>query len=240
MPTFQRGDARIHYSVHGPEGAPPVLLIAPGGLRSAEAAWGRVPWNPLEQLEGFRRIAMDQRNAGASTAPVAAGDGWHSYTADQLGLMDHLGIRRFAVLGMCIGGPYIMGLCRAAPERVLAAVALQPIGVERNRRAFQDMLRGWIQDVGPAHPEADRAVWEAFGQAMFGGEFMFNATREQAAACRTPLLVFMGDDLYHPASISRELAALAPNAELVERWKQPEHHAATTARVRAFLQQHAG
>ncbi|MEE2672444.1 MAG: hypothetical protein VX466_01530 [Myxococcota bacterium] len=36
--------------------------------------------------------------------------------------------------------------------------------------------------------------------------------------CETPLLVLMGDDLYHPQVTSREVADLAPNAELVERW----------------------
>ena len=35
----------------------------------------------------FRVIAMDQRNAGASRAPVSADDGWHTYTRDQLALL---------------------------------------------------------------------------------------------------------------------------------------------------------
>ena len=38
----------------------------------------------------------------------------------------------------------------------------------------------------------------------------------------TTLLILLGDDEYHPQSVSRELAALAPNATLVERWKDPE------------------
>ena len=38
-----------------------------------------------------------------------------------LALLDHLGIDRFHVAGMCIGGPYIMGLIQAAPQRVFEA-----------------------------------------------------------------------------------------------------------------------
>ena len=46
----------------------------------------------------------------------------------------------------------------------------------------------------------------------------------------------MGDDAYHPQAISRAIAASAPNAELVERWKSPEDGAAE--RVTEFLQAH--
>ena len=57
--------------------------------------------------------------------------------------------------------------------------------------------------------------------------------------CATPMLVLMGNDLYHPESTSRELAELAPNAELVERWKEPEAIPGTVKRVRAFLKAHS-
>jgi predicted alpha/beta hydrolase len=34
------------------------------------------------------------------------------------------------------------------------------------------------------------------------------------------MLVFAGDDIYHPNSSSKHLAALAPNAQLIEEWKE--------------------
>ena len=37
----------------------------------------------------------------------------------QLGLMDHLGIQEFMVLGFCIGGPFIWSLLQRAMARVL-------------------------------------------------------------------------------------------------------------------------
>ena len=85
MPIFERGDVHIHYEVEG-EG-PPVLLLAPGGMRSANELWGRMPWNPRTALvDHFQLIGMDQRNAGASTAPVSGADGWSTYADDQLAL----------------------------------------------------------------------------------------------------------------------------------------------------------
>ena len=94
MPFADVGEARLYYEEYG--SGFPVLLIAPGGMRSAVSFWEGTPWNPIEQLSAeYRVIAMDQRNAGQSTAPVGPSDGWHVYTADQLGLMDALGIDIF-------------------------------------------------------------------------------------------------------------------------------------------------
>ena len=233
MGFYERDGARIHYTVTGDPEGPPLLLIAPGGMRSSIEAWASRPWSPLDRLTEYRLIAMDQRNAGHSTAPVSAQDGWDTYTADQLGLLDHLGIDDFRVLGMCIGGPYSMGLIHAAPERVRGAVIFQPIGLDGNRKLFFDLFDTWASELAPGHPEADAAAWAAYRQAMFGGDFMFNTSRSDAAACTTPILLFMGDDPYHPQSISRALAELAENVTFVEDWKTDFE---TTERVvKSFL-----
>jgi hypothetical protein len=50
--------------------------------------------------------------------------------------------------------------------------------------------------------------------------------------------VLLGNDLHHPQATSRELAALAPNATLIEHWKEPEHHAAAKQAVEHFLAAH--
>src|SRR5215210_6357805 len=125
MPIFTRGDISLYYEEHG--SGFPLLMIAPGGMRSTVSFWERAPWNPIPQLAThYRVIAMDQRNAGQSKAPIRATDSWQVYTEDQLALLDHLGVNRFHVAGMCIGGSYIMGLIQAAPQRVVSAVLFQP------------------------------------------------------------------------------------------------------------------
>src|SRR6266849_5873469 len=91
MPVFKRDDVELYYEEHGM--GFPVLLIAPGGMRSAVSFWERTPWNPIDQLAPhYRVIAMDQRNAGKSVAPIRPTDSWHVYTVDQLALLDDLGI----------------------------------------------------------------------------------------------------------------------------------------------------
>jgi pimeloyl-ACP methyl ester carboxylesterase len=162
---------------------------------------------------------MDQRNAGRSVAPITAQDSWHSYTSDHLALLDQLGVERCHVLGGCIGGPYCLGVIEAAPARVASAVLQQSIGYKDNRQAFYEMFDGWAEALDV---EVDAATLQSFRSNMYDGDFVFNVSREFVKGCATPMLVLLGDDLYHPEETSREIAALAPNATLVERWKDPD------------------
>ena len=238
MPTFRRGEIVLEYSERG--SGFPVLLFAPGGMRSAAPFWDKAPWNPLvELIDSFRVIALDQRNAGGSSAPVRPGDSWPVYAADHVALLDHLGIERCHVLGGCIGCSYALGLIQAAPERVTSAVLQQPIGSDgANRSAFYEMFDGWAREIAARQPDVSAETWRAFRSAMYDGHFTFNVDRDFVRACILPLLVLMGNDLYHPQVTSREIAALAPRAELVESWKDPAVVGETVKRVRRFLEAH--
>ena len=241
MPQFNKNGISIHYEESGPPGGFPILLIAPGGMKSAIPLWANAPWNPVEHLSGtFRVIAMDQRNAGRSTAPVAAQDSWGSYAADQLGLMDHLGVDRFLAAGMCIGGAYCMGLIEAAPQRVAAAVLFQPIGLEDNRYAFHEMYDVWAAELRGNRSDVTAQALSALRDNMFGGDFLFNVSRSFMRTVTTPLLVLQGNDLYHPAAISKEVVDLAANAELIEDWKTGAAAVdAARRQVQAFLERHS-
>ena len=237
MSMYEHGPVSIHYDDEG--SGFPVLLIAPGGMRSANALWNDVPWNPRAALSGsYRVIGMDQRNAGRSTAPVSASDGWPTYAGDQLGLLDHLEIERCHVVGMCIGGPYIMGLLRRAPERFASAVLLQPVGIDDNRAAFHEMFDQWVDLNRERYPDVPDEDWHAFRGNMWDGEFVLTATPDDVASIDTPMLVAMGNDLYHPASTSRTIAERAPDATLVESWKEGDDLERFDGLARAFLRRH--
>jgi pimeloyl-ACP methyl ester carboxylesterase len=239
MASFERDGIDLHYDLEGESDGDPVLLIAPGGMRSANALWENVVWNPRARLAGHRRlIGMDQRNAGRSVAPVQATDSWADYTADQLALLDHLGIERCHLLGMCIGGPYILALLAAAPDRFAGAVLLQPAGETAPTPLFRAMFDDWATALAPTHPEATPDDWTSFRDNMWSGTFLHSVTPGQVAAITTPLLVLMGDDEYHPSGLSRQIADLAPDAELVERWKEPDLVDEVDRRVLAFLAAH--
>jgi len=240
MPVFERGTTEIHYEVFGR--GTPVLCIAPGGMRSSVSFWEKAALDPLTAYADgpFQLVAMDQRNTAGSRGPLDVDDPWGSYAADQLGLMDHLGIDRFEVIGCCIGGAYILRLIQAAPGRVAAAVLEQPIGVHAgNRELFEGMWRSWAEELVAGRDDIDAATAEAFGRAMWAGDFVVSVARDAVRSCPTPLLVMPGIDEFHPTETGREIAALAPAAELLEPWKDPEHLPAATAAVGRFLRDHA-
>ena len=233
MPIFRRDQVNIHYEIKG-DGFP-ILLFAPGGMLSAASFWENAEWDPIKTLSPhFTVIAMDQRNAGSSRAPVSGSDGWHSYAEDHLALLDHLNIDQTHLLGGCIGGPYCLGVIKAHRERVASAVLQQSIGSDNNRELFYAMFDNWADAIKEEHPEAKAEDWLAFRSNMYDGGFLYNVDRDFVAACSVPMLVLMGSDPYHPETISRELADLAPNATLIEEWKNTEKDG-TVAAVISFL-----
>jgi pimeloyl-ACP methyl ester carboxylesterase len=127
---YERGSVRIYYEETG-SGFP--LLLLPGGGLNATIGFftGNPPFNAIGEFNGeYRCITADLRNApsGQSTGPVEVDRPWESYADDQLGLMDHLGVDKFMVMGFCIGGPFIWSLLKRAPNRIAAAVLAQPVG----------------------------------------------------------------------------------------------------------------
>ena len=163
MPTFEHHGASIYYEEFG-QGFP-ILTFAPAGLQSVIKVWSSpsAPVNPTTEFAAtFRVIAMDQRNAGGqSRAPITAQDGWHTYAADHITLLDHLRIDRCHLYGQCIGGSFSMSLLKAQPQRIASAVLAQPIGrvgaMAPGRSARFDAWAETLKD----HPEATKQVLES-------------------------------------------------------------------------------
>jgi pimeloyl-ACP methyl ester carboxylesterase len=240
MPTIQHNDATIYFEEHG-RGFP-ILAFAPAGLESTIAVWSRpmAPINPVtEWSSSYRVIVMDQRNAGGqSRAPITARDGWHSFAADHLAVLDHLGIERCHLYGQCIGGSFIMSLLKLQPQRFACAVLAQPIGrvgpLKPGRAARFDEWAKGLTD----HPEATEAVLDAYYRNLYAPGFLYSVDREFVKSCRTPCLVLAGNDEAHPYAISEETARLLPDAEFVREWKTGAALEAAKRQVAAFLAKH--
>lgn len=244
MPYVDRAGAKIWYTEQG--AGFPMLTLAPGGMRSSISLWEKAAINPLTAYAGaFRMIAMDQRNAGQSTGPLEMDDPWGGYAADQLAVMDHLGIDRFLVFGCCIGGPFIMKLLELAPERVVAAVLEQPVGIiasgqeNSNRALFNELWKEWGRQLQAKRDDLGSGEIEAFATRMWAADFVVSVTRDQVRSFRTPMLVLPGVDEPHPTETGREIASLAPGAELLEPWKDAGHLPAATEAVGRFLREHS-
>src|ERR687886_2122009 len=130
MPSFEHNGARLYYEEYG-QGFP-ILTFAPAGLASVIKVWSEpsAPINPTTEFaDRFRVIAMDQRNTGGqSRAPITAQDGWDSYTADHIALLDHLRIDRCHLYGQCIGGSFILNLPSEHQQRLAPPGPAHPTG----------------------------------------------------------------------------------------------------------------
>lgn len=243
MPFYERGDVRIRYEEAG--SGFPLLIIPGGGLNSTIAGLeGTHPFNPMKELgDRYRCVAADLRNAnpGQSRGPLEIDRPWDAYTDDHLGLMDHLGIRQFLVMGFCIGGPFIWNLLKRASDRVVAAVLVQPSGhrPELPDQFYENNMKGWGPALCERRPDITIDQASAFLANMYRkrADFVFTVTRDFVRACRTPILVLPDDIPPHPFAVAMESAMLAPNAQVsLYPWKDPKDRIPLAVRhIRTFL-----
>jgi pimeloyl-ACP methyl ester carboxylesterase len=245
MPFYEKGNVRIHYEEVG--AGFPLLVIPGGGLNSTVAGLANHPFNPMAEFnDAYRVIAADLRNAngGQSSGPLEIERPWDAYADDQLGVMDHLGIREFMVLGFCIGGPFIWNLLRRARGRVVAAVLAQPSGYrpEMPDLFYQNNIKGWGPALCDRRPNITMAMVDAFLNKMYreNADFVFTVTRDFVRDCRTPILVLPDDVPAHPYAVAMESALLAPNAQVsLYPWKDTKEKIPLALRhIRTFLRAH--
>jgi pimeloyl-ACP methyl ester carboxylesterase len=242
--AYQKGPVRIHYEEAG--AGFPLLLIAGGGLNSTISGLTN-PFDAIAEFKGeYRCIAADLRNAnaGQSSGPLEIDRPWDSFTDDHLGLMDHLGIDKFMVMGFCIGGPFIWNLLRRAPNRVVAAVPAQPVAFrpEMPTLSYDNGMTGWGPELVKRRPEITMEMVDKFLTRMFRSnpDFVYTVTRDFVRNCQTPLLILPDDIPAHPYAAAMECAMLAPKAEVsVYPWKEPKERIPLAVRqVRSFLRAH--
>lgn len=244
MTFYEKGPVRIRYEQAG--SGFPLLLIAGGGLNSTIAGLAS-PFNAIEEFKGeYRCIASDLRNAngGQSSGPLEVDRPWDAYTDDHLGLMDHLGIEKFMVMGFCIGGPFIWNLLKRAPNRVVAAVLAQPSGSRPEMRDlfYDNNMKGWGPELIKRRPDLSMAMVDKFLTRMYrtNADFVFTVTRDFVRQCQTPVLILPDDIPAHPYAVAMEAAMLAPKAEVsMFPWKEPKERIPLAVRqIRSFLRAH--
>lgn len=242
MPIYENGDTKIYYEEAG--SGYPLLCIPGGGLNSTVAGLKTHAFNPLEAFSDTHRvIALDMRNAnaGQSTGPLEVERTWDGFTDDHIGLMDHLGIDRFAVIGFCIAGPLIWNLLKRAGDRVTSATLGHPSGYSS---AFPDIfynnnINGWAPKFLEQRPDVTKEQVEQFLTNMYTkkADFVFTVDRDFVRNCQTPVLVLPDDIPAHPYATAMETALLAPNAQVsLYPWKENARKIELAVRhIRSFL-----
>jgi pimeloyl-ACP methyl ester carboxylesterase len=243
MPFYTRGDARIYYEEAG--SGFPLFIIYGAGLNS-RVTYPTGPFDAVAEFKSeYRCITMDLRNAngGQSTGPLDFESPWDAHTDDQLGLLDHLGVDKFLVLGFCIGNPLIWNLMKRAPGRVVAAVPAQPSGVDPRHPDFfiKNNLAKWAPGLLDSRADITMDMVRRYLDRMYGGvDFVLTVTRDFVRNCSTPLLVLPDDVPAHPYAVAMEMVHLAPNSQVsLYPWKDSKENIALAVRhVRTFLRAH--
>src|SRR4051812_3992649 len=128
--SFEGGT--VSYSgVGAPDGAPIVYCHGAPGSR-LDVVW-------LEDAfadAGVRVVSLDRPGMGGSSlSPGRTIGGW----PDQVeAVADHLGIDRFAVMGLSSGGPYVVACAARCPDRVVAAAVVAGVTNMGWSGAFDD------------------------------------------------------------------------------------------------------
>ena len=237
--TYVRTDdgTRIHYSVTGRPGAPPVLFIQ--GLGAAKGGWAlqrlaTAPW--------YQAVALDNRGAGRSDKP-------HSpYTLEQMAddaiaVLDHAGIETAHVVGASMGGVITQIIGVRHPERTRSLTLACTAGANHPWR--QELLASWRDNalangMGSMSTEAARFVigprsfrrllpamgWlgplalgrpsHAFANQVDAILAVDESIAEELPGIDVPVLILAGNqDILTPRGDSEELHDLIPTSELV-------------------------
>jgi len=244
---YEKGDVRIRYLDTGGSGFP-LLIIPGGGLNSTITGLiNSHPFNAIEAFKNeFRCITCDLRNAnaGESTGPLEVDRPWDAFTDDHIGVMDHLAIDKFMVLGFCIGGPFIWNLLERAPSRVVAAVTAQPSGYrpEQPTLFYDNNMAGWGAELVKRRPDIKPETVDRFLTRMYktNADFVFTVSRDFVKSCQTPVLVLPDDIPSHPYAVAMEVVMSAPKSEVsIYPWKEPPERIPIAVRqIRSFLRAH--
>jgi pimeloyl-ACP methyl ester carboxylesterase len=240
---YEKGAVKIHYQEWGT--GFPLMLISGGGLGGSKIEGLTNPFDAIEFKNEYRCIGADLRTStGSSSGPLEVDRPWEMFADDQIGLMDHLGIDKFMVMGFCIGGPLIWNLLKRAPNRIVAAVAAQPSGcrAENPMLMYETNMMGWGPDYVKRHPNVTMAQIDQFLTKMYKSnpDFIWPVTRDFVKACQNPVLILPDDIPAHPYKVAMEAAMLAPKAEVsMFPWKEPKERIPLAVRqIRSFLKAH--
>ncbi|RKT56136.1 alpha/beta fold hydrolase [Saccharothrix australiensis] len=218
--------ARLWYWDTGGDG-PAVVLVHPGS--GSALSW---PYQqPVFARAGYRVVAYSRRGHYNSTPPEPGRPG---VGADDLhALVEHLGLRRFHLLGAALGGYYATDYALRHPRRLLSLVILSSfMGIsdpeykrvtEQLRPPGFDAMPHDFLELSPHYRAANEGGarrWKEISDLSLGGHAVesqelsepIDWTRLATLSART--LIITGDaDLYLPPPVLRVVAAHLPAAD---------------------------
>lgn len=235
---FQHDGIELHFTDQG-NAASAVLLIH-------GHPFDKTMWRPqVEFLDSCHRVIVpDLRGYGKSgIAAHATETKLEQFAADGLALMDFLGIRKFVLGGLSMGGQIVLEMYRQAADRIRALLLADTSATldSAERKLWRFTTADRLEREGMktyAREELPKMITPANGQRLpeVAAHVMEMMTctppRGAAAALRgrakrrtylpllpkiqVPKLVVVGrKDVYTPVAVAEQLSQQIPSAELV-------------------------
>lgn len=145
---------RTHYLVRG--SGPHLLMMAPRGFDASIASWQSGRWQDMENgaiealSKHFTVVAYDRRESGLSGGRVERLS-WASYARQAKLLLDHLGVEKTWLIGVCMGVGVANQFASLYPGACFGQFLVHPVGGFRWRRrmhAFFDRHIAYVRQRG--------------------------------------------------------------------------------------------
>ncbi len=236
-------DVRICYATVG-QGTS--LVKAPNWLSHLEFEWQSPVWRHWwrDLSRDFQVVRFDQRGCGLSDRNVDE-ISFEAWVNDLESVVDHIGLERFALMGISQGGAVAIEYAVRHPERVShlvlygayarGAAKRGPAALEEREALLTLTTQGWGRN-NPAYrqvftsrfiPGASAEQMDWFNELQRTSTSLENATRimtaygdidvlDRLARVGAPTLVLHArEDVVSPVEEGRRLASLIPNARFV-------------------------
>lgn len=247
MQTMKRPPTELVQRVNGVDlaycdagdGSPAVLLVH-------GHPFNHTMWHPqIDFLQATHRVVVpDLRGYGKSSLPAGSRETrLETFAADNFALMDSLGIPKFVLAGLSMGGQIVLETYRQAPERVEALLLADTFaGLDSPERKLQRFhIAERLEREGMetyAREELPKMITPAnaqrFPQVAAHIMSMMTSTPPSGAAAalrgraqrrdylpllqeiRVPALIVVGrEDAYTPVALAEQLHGGIPGSQLV-------------------------
>ena len=235
MPFLALNGIDLFYDDHpGPSDDAPVIVFLHGAGGNHLSWWQQVP----HFRKQYRCVTIDHRSYGASTDPKD--EGWARYGEDLVGLLDHLGLDRVALVAQSMGGRTALDTAVRVPDRISAVVMADtwgffqwPENLDRDVRLREPLMadrveRGLPVMVAESFPERDpermflyqqmQALNAPLDQRSMDKNLRTGGpTKDEVAALTVPILFLGGtEDIVVSPEIVRATHEIIPGSEYRE------------------------